>query len=189
MSNNNEIFKITLNLMVIYIIGGLILVSAYAFTKPIIDQNQTEKMQRELKKLLPGGQNVEKLGDWEICDRKAEYYKVTRADNSLCGYVVESYGKGYSSFPHTLLGVDSSLKIIDLAVLGHAETPGLGDGIETAEFKGMFKGQGVENMEVTKRNEAGKIQALTGATISTRAVVNAERDALTFLRTALNKQE
>jgi Na+-translocating ferredoxin:NAD+ oxidoreductase subunit G len=187
MINNKEIVKIAANLVAVYIVGGLILVSAYAFTKPIIDRNQDAKMQRELKKLIPGGQMVNKLGDWEICDRQAGYYAVAKDDGSLCGYVIESYGKGYSSFIHTLLGVDSTLHIIKIAVIGHAETPGLGDGVETPWFQDQFRGKGLTGMEVIKRSDPEKIQALTGATISSRAVVNAEHDALTFLTTALRK--
>ena len=187
MISQKEIAKITLNLVVIYLIGGFILVSAYAFTKPIIDRNDNNKKVTVLKAMIPGGENVEKLGNWDICDRKADYFKVMKKDGELCGYVVESYGKGYSSFIHSMIAVDPSLKVVNLKILGHAETPGLGDGIEAPNFQKQFNGKSVDNMQVVKTSGTDKIQAISGATISSRAVVNAQRDALTFLSKALQK--
>lgn len=187
MNSQKEIAKIALNLVIIYLIGGFILVSAYAFTMPIIEKNNYEKKISVLKAMIPGGENVEKLGDWDICDRNADYFKVKKNDGKLCGYVVESYGKGYSSFIHSMIAVDSSLKVINLKILGHSETPGLGDEIESPNFQKQFYGKSTDNMQVVKTSGTDKIQAISGATISSRAVVNAQRDALEFLSKVLQK--
>jgi Na+-translocating ferredoxin:NAD+ oxidoreductase subunit G len=187
MISTKEITKITLNLVAVYLVGGFVLVSAYAFTKPIIDKNENTKKITVLKAMIPGGENVEKLGTWDICDRHPDYFKVMKSNGDLCGYVIESYGKGYSSFIHTLLAVDSSMKVLNITVLGHAETPGLGDGVETPWFQKQFTGKGVDNLEVVKTSGTDKIQALSGATISSRAVVNAEHEALAFLSKAIQK--
>lgn len=187
MTSQKEIFKIAMNLVVIYIIGGFILVSAYAFTKPIIDKNDAAKKIVALKKMIPGADKVEPLGKWDICDRQADYFKVSKSNGELCGYVIESYGKGYSSFIHTMLAVDSSMKVTNITILHHVETPGLGDAVEAPEWQKQFYGKRTDNMQVVKTSGTDKIQAIAGATISSRAVVNAQRDALAFLNKALKK--
>lgn len=189
MISKKEVIKIVMNLVVIYVVGGFILVTAYAFTKPVIDKNNDTKKITVLKKMIPGSDKVEKLGDWDICDRKADYFRVAKKNGDLCGYVIESYGKGYSSFIHTMLAVDSSLKVMNITILGHAETPGLGDIIETADFQKQFYGKSTDNMQVVKTSGTDKIQAISGATISSRAVVNAQHDALSFLNSVLKTGE
>lgn len=180
-----EIAKITLNLVTIYLAGGLILVSAYAFTSPIIVKNDSAKKTQVLKSMIPGSDNVAKLGDWTVSDKTAEYYKATGAGNQVVGYIIETYGKGYSSNIHSILAVDPSMKIVNINILSQAETPGLGDGVETKWFKDQFIGKHLSNMEVVKTTGTDKIQALTGATISSRAVVNSEKAALEFLAKAV----
>ena len=55
-------------------------------------------------------------------------------------------------------------------MLHHAETPGLGDEIQKDYFKNQFKGKSIDNLVVVKTETPDKIQAITGATISSRAV-------------------
>jgi electron transport complex protein RnfG len=86
-----------------------------------------------------------------------------------------------------MLGVDPNLKVLNITILSQAETPGLGDEVESKEFRGQFIGKSIENMEVVKTSGTDKIQALTGATISSRAVTNSERAALEQLSKIINK--
>jgi len=115
-------------------------------------------------------------------------YKVFGKSGDLLGYVVESYGKGYSSFIHTMAAVDKEQIITNINVLSHAETPGLGDVVTTPDFQKRFFGKGLANMEVVKTEGTDKIQAVSGATISSRAVVNGQRDGLSELSKVLQNQ-
>jgi electron transport complex protein RnfG len=187
MIDNKEIGKISLNLVIIYLLVGTILVSVYAYTHPIIEKNEVQKKNSVLKSMIPGGENIIKLGDWHISEENAEYFKVTKNDGTLCGYIIETYGRGYSSNIHSMLGVDPNLKVLNITILSQAETPGLGDEVESKEFRGQFIGKSIENMEVVKTSGTDKIQALTGATISSRAVTNSERAALEQLSKIINK--
>jgi electron transport complex protein RnfG len=78
------------------------------------------------------------------------------------------------------VGPDFAVKKIN--VLHHAETPGLGDEIEAEWFKKQFEGKDLEHLEVIKGETEDKIQAITGATISTRAVTNGVKDAVAMLK-------
>ncbi len=121
-----------------------------------------------------------KLGDWEPWHKHAEFYKV-EDDDGLKAYIVETYGKGYSSYINILVSVDREGRIMKMEVLAHGETPGLGDEILLDYFKDQFVGKGKDQMVVIKGETEDNIQAITGATISSRAVTNGVKDALELL--------
>jgi Na+-translocating ferredoxin:NAD+ oxidoreductase subunit G len=164
-----DIIKITLNLVIIYLIGGLILAVVYATTSPIRYRNNVIAEQKALKELLPEADNIEKLGDWEIHEKQAKYW-VAKKGNDTIGYIVQSFGKGYSSYIKTLIAVDKDFKVQKVEILDEKETPGLGDEVETPSFKGQFKGKDLDHLKVLKTETTEYVQAITGATISSRAV-------------------
>jgi electron transport complex protein RnfG len=69
-----------------------------------------------------------------------------------------------------LASVDKDFLIQKISILGHGETPGLGDEIEKDYFLDQFVNKGADNLEIIKAETEEKIQAITGATISSRAV-------------------
>ncbi len=188
-----DMAKITFNLVVVYVIGGLIMAFVYAKTSPIMFIKAKEEKEAALKLMMPEADKVAKLGDWEIHEKQAEYYaartcgevKVTTIEDEKTGkikeekecigpedigYVVEGFGKGYSSYIHVLASVDMDFIIQKISILGHGETPGLGDEIEKDYFLDQFKGKSVDKLVVIKGETEEYIQAITGATISSRAV-------------------
>jgi electron transport complex protein RnfG len=164
-----DIIKITLNLVVIYVLGGLILAGVYAKTSPIIYKKNLEEKQAALKNMMPDADNIEKMGDWEPHEKHAEYY-VAKKGGNVIGYIVETYGKGYSSFIDILVAVDKDLTVQKIDVLHHSETPGLGDEIQKPYFQDQFKGKTLAHLVVRKEATKDDIQAISGATISSRAV-------------------
>lgn len=175
-----DIFKITLNLVVVYLIGGFILAFVYSNASPKIFQNNEKAEQDALKLLIPGA-DFKKLGDWTIHDKHAKYFEA-RKDGEIAGYVIQSFGKGYSSYINTFVAVDREFTVQKINILGHGETPGLGDEIETDWFKDQFKGKTIEHLKVIKGDTKEDIQAISGATISTRAVSeDAVKNGVNFL--------
>lgn len=176
-----DIVKIAITLLLFYVIGGVILTGVYAKTSPLIYKNNEKAKQEAMKKLIPEADVIQKLGDWSIHDKKAEYF-IAKKDAKPIGYIVQSFGKGYSSYINTLIAVDTDFKIIKINILAHAETPGLGDEIEADEFKDLFKGKTVDKMKVLKTETKEYIQAISGATISSRAVTeDAVKNGIEFL--------
>ena len=176
-----DIIKITLNLIVIYIVGGIILTAMYAWTSPIMYRNAVIEKEQALKKLMPEAETIEKLGDWTIHDKHAEYF-ICKRGGAVIGYIVQSFGKGYSSYIDTLIAVDRDFIVQRISILGHAETPGLGDEIELDSFKNQFIDKDRENLQVMKTETTDYIQAISGATISSRAVSeDAVRNGMDFL--------
>lgn len=184
MMTNKDIAKIAINLIVVYVIGGVLLAGMYVYTSPIIYKNAIAAKQAALKKIMPEAQSIEKVGDWTIHEHHAEYYTAKTGD-AVLGYIIESYGKGYSSFIHVLIATDTAYAIKKITILSHAETPGLGDEIEKDDFKNQFTGKQAAAMKVIKGATTENIQAISGATISSRAVTeDAVKNALEFLSQA-----
>jgi electron transport complex protein RnfG len=205
-----EMAKITFNLVVIYVVGGLIMAFVYAKTSPIMFIKAKEEKEAALKLMMPEADKIAVLGEWEPHEKRAEYYaartcgeiRITQVkdektgemkDEEEClnpsdiGYIVEGFGKGYSSYIHVLASVDNNFIVQKISVLGHGETPGLGDEIEKDYFLSQFKGRSAENLVVIKGETPDKIQAITGATISSRAVTeDGVKNGVTMLKEKLS---
>lgn len=205
-----EMAKITFNLVVLYVIGGLIMAFVYAKTSPIKFQKEKAEKEAALKLMMPEADKVVKLDDWETHEKHAEYYaaqkcgeiKIISVKNEKTGemteekecinpkdigYIVEGYGKGYSSYIHVLASVDKNFILQKISILGHGETPGLGDEIEEDYFLNQFVGKSADNLVVIKRETEDKIQAITGATISSRAVAeDAVKNGVLMLKEKLS---
>ncbi|MEW6068385.1 MAG: FMN-binding protein [Nitrospirota bacterium] len=176
-----DIFKITLNLVVVYIIGGIILAVVYAKTSPVMYKKAEIEKQQALKELMPDADEIENLGEWIIHERHAEFYVAKKGDE-IIGYIIQSFGKGYSSYIDTLISVDKDFNVQKINILEQKETPGLGDEIELDSFKNQFVGKDVDHLRVLKTETAEYIQAISGATISSRAVTeDAVRNGVKFL--------
>ncbi len=183
-----EILKITLNLVIFYLVGGLILAVVYAKTSPIMYRNAVIEKEQALKKLMPEADGIEKLGDWSVHEKHGEYYAAIKG-GAVIGYLVQSYGKGYSSYINTLIAVDKDFRVLKINILGHAETPGLGDEIETDGFKNRFAGKDAGHLKVLKTETTEYVQAISGATISSRAVAeDAVKSGVEFLKKTLQKE-
>ncbi|RMD52364.1 MAG: FMN-binding protein, partial [Nitrospirae bacterium] len=75
-------------------------------------------------------------------------------------------------------------------VLHHTETPGLGDEIDYDYFKNQFKGKTLKQLKVVKMETKEYIQAITGATISSRAVTeDAVKNGLLLLMEKFGQEE
>lgn len=183
-----EIFKITLNLVIFYLVGGLILAVVYAKTSPVMYRNAVIEKEQALKKLMPEADRIEKLGDWSVHEKHGEYYAAKKG-GAVIGYLIQSYGKGYSSYINTLIAVDKDFRVLKINILGHAETPGLGDEIETDGFKNRFAGKDAGHLKVLRTETTEYVQAISGATISSRAVAeDAVKNGVEFLKKTLQEK-
>jgi Na+-translocating ferredoxin:NAD+ oxidoreductase subunit G len=184
-----DIIKIMVNLVVIYVIGGLILAVVHANTSPVRYQNKIHFENMALKSLLPDSENIvtEKLGDWKIHDKAAKYWVAKKGDK-VVAYIVQSFGKGYSSYINTLIAVDKDFKVIKVKILDQKETPGLGDVIEEDDFTNRLIGKDVEHLKVLKTETTEFVQAVTGSTVSSRAVTDdAVRNGVDFIRKTIKE--
>jgi len=184
-----DILGIVINLVVIYVAGGLIIAGVYAWASPIIFKNNKEMREKALKAMIPEAETITPIGEWWPHKKHAEYLEA-KAGGETIGYIVETLGKGYSSFINTLVALDRDLVVQKIEILHHAETPGLGDEVEKEAWKAQFRGKSLEQLKLVKQEGTEFIQAVSGATISSRAVTDDKggggvRPAVEMLKNAL----
>lgn len=110
-------------------------------------------------------------------------YRVYDGDSPAAALFVVSARDGYSGPIRLLLGLDADGIVTGLSVLEHRETPGLGDGIESRNWQEQFVGRSLENPVGSGWNiseDGGEFDALTGASVTPRAVVKAVRETLEY---------
>ncbi|MHB8844658.1 MAG: RnfABCDGE type electron transport complex subunit G [Nitrospirota bacterium] len=177
-----DMIKVTLSLVVIFIAAGLIMGLTYMKTSPVRFIAEKKEHEEALKLMAPEATDpIHAAGKWSVHHKEREYYAAT-AGGKTVAYIADTAGKGYSSFIQMLVSLDTDLKIKDVNILHHGETPGLGDQVEDRKlFLDQFKGKGLSQLVLIKGETTENIQAITGATISSRAVTNGVKDAVQML--------
>ncbi len=177
-----EMLKITLSLVLIFIGAGLIMGLTYKYTSPVRYQAEKREKELALKEMAPDATDPIKVaGTWSAHEKKYEYFSATAAGKPVA-FIASTAGKGYSSYIQMLVSLDNEMKIRDIKILHHAETPGLGDQVEDRLlFLDQFKGKALSQIVLIKGETKENIQAISGATISSRAVTNGVKDAVQTL--------
>ncbi len=157
-----EMARYGLVLALICIIAAGLLAGVNSLTKSkIIAQAQAEEA-AGLKEVLP------EAADFKQVKKNEEtiYYRAFDNQDKLIGAAFKVSAKGYSSTIETMVGILKDGTITAIKVLSQNETPGLGSQVAGDKFRGQF----------SNKKDLSAVQAITGATISSRAVINSVRD-------------
>lgn len=96
----------------------------------------------------------------------------------LKGYIITTTAKGYGGDVKVMTAISPENKIIGINILSAAdETPGLGQNATKPDFYEQFAGKGADVVVVKNGAKDNEINAVTGATITSRAVTNAVNEA------------
>lgn len=165
-----SIFQIASNLTAACLISGGILAATYYVTAPVAAAKSVELTNQAMKSLVKNADSFNKI------QGKDGWYKAEK-NNKTIAYVVPASSKGYGGIIKMLVAITPEGKEIDYTITEHNETPGLGDNARKDSFRAEFKNKGPENMVVVKDPADHKdIQAMTGATITSRAVTKAIKE-------------
>ncbi|OIN96660.1 hypothetical protein AUJ66_05570 [Candidatus Desantisbacteria bacterium CG1_02_38_46] len=157
-------------LIIICVVSAAGLSVVYDKTRVKIGQQVINERMESLKEVLPGATEFKEF----IQEKKWAGYK----NGKFLGNVIMVSAKGYAGNAEILVGTDIKNSITNIKILRHSETPGLGAKISENKFTSQFTGKKKSEMWLKKDNSDGKIDAITAATISSRAVTNAIRNAL-----------
>lgn len=105
----------------------------------------------------------------ELVKDSIEVYPATKDGQFVGAAVVGSSDKGFSGLIKLMVGFTPDGEIIDIVVLEQKETPGLGTKIKEDSFKAQFRNKSPKNFDLKVKKDGGEVDALTGATITTRA--------------------
>ena len=177
-----DLMKITLNLAIVFVLSGAVLAMVYAGTEPRIRAIKKVEKQKALKSLIPEASIINTAGVYEpLPGKTAHYYVAKDKSGKPIGYIATSYSKGYSSIIKMMVAADPEMRLKGIKVLEEQETPGLGDDVKQKYFQDRFKGKTLDQLVVVKNTDPTKIQAITGATISSKACTKGVRTGLKLL--------
>ena len=147
----------------------LISVTLLAFTQSFTSkQLAAQEHQQVVEKL---GAMFPDMSDYDFIDGLYILY----ASQTKIGYAFMATGNGYGGDISILVALDDAEAVKGIVILSQQETPGIGARITGDEFTGQFAGMDIDDINL--RQNGGQIDGITGATISSTAVVNAVREA------------
>ncbi len=146
---------------VICVLSSGLLAGVNALTQDKIIQQQKEEEEKTLTQILPGASRFAAV---KAADEEIIYFKVYDKEDKLIGLAFKASGKGYSSTVETMAAMSPDGKITGIKIISQSETPGLGSRIAQPSFGEQFRAKNIADLN--------QVQAITGATISSRAVIN-----------------
>ncbi len=180
-STLQTLLRLSVTLLVITGVMAALLAGVNAITKEKIAAAKAEKTQNAIEEVLPGVTDATEI---EFSDDSG---LVSKVYESSLGYGVEVNPSGFNGTVTVMVGVGRDGKVLGISIVQHTETAGLGavageDSAKGEAFRDQFRGK---NGDLAVTKDGGTIDALTGATITSRAVVegvNAALDCVESLR-------
>ena len=171
------VLRLAGTLLAICLVVAVALAAVNGVTAPVIEELNAAKTQEAISAVLPGG------FDSEITDYADATGIVSKIYQGANGYAVEVGPGGFDNTITMMVGIDNEGKVTRISVISHTETAGLGAvaADKTAkgeDFRGQFTGLSGE-VKVTK--DGGTVEAITGATITSRAVCDGVTAALAVI--------
>ncbi len=181
-------------LTVVSLIAAYSLASVYNVTKEPIEKAALKKKLDAIAKVAPAFDNDPNADMFKLPASEAvsgmdsiEIYPAKKGDKTV-GYAVKSYTmKGFSGLIVVMVGFNSEGVINGYSVLQHAETPGLGSKMPTwfsneAKPGRCIIGKNPKDTKIKVSKDGGDIDAITAATISSRAFLDAINRAYNTLK-------
>jgi len=163
--------KMVLILTLFACISGGVLSLVYIVSSPLIEANILKEQDRSIFLVVPEAKTYD-----EVEKEAVTYFDCKDASGRTVGIALLAKGNGYQGVIRLMVGLTPDLeRITGVAVLEQVETPGLGGRISEKGFQDQFKGVVTDPAVGWVKNQAPEkqtdIQAVTGATISSRSVV------------------
>jgi electron transport complex protein RnfG len=179
----------------ICLIATALLASMNAVTAQRIRMQAEQELQDSLKEVMPDAGAFEPV----MAGNETFYYKVSGTDGKLLGAAFKVSAKGYSSVIDTVVGMKPDGTIAAIKVVSQQETPGLGsriseiagtvsimDFIRGVRPEGNIKPWFQSRFDQKSIADLDNVQAITGATISSRAVIDSVKQKARQIQAALN---
>ena len=190
--------------LLLSIVFSVSLAAVHLNLSPVIEENKTKETMEKIPVLVTGKDSKENADSMDISSRIVNVDKngITKSytvydardkAGGTIGHVVKAKGQGYADKIELLLGLDSAGRTITgLFILDQKETPGLGNRIVDDAWRNQYIGKSSDSaLVVIKGKSANKneIDAVSGATISSRAVTDIVNSTLADLKTKIMTPE
>ena len=164
-------------LFIVSFVSSAALGVVYELTKEPIRMVDINKKNNAIQSVLPEFNNAPANEFFKVpSDLDSLTFYPAKKDSILVGTAVETYTKkGFSGLIRLMVGFAPDGTILQVAVLEHKETPGLGDKIDKSKsnFSIQFEGKNPAEFKVAVKKDRGDVDAITASTISSRAYCDA----------------
>lgn len=178
---------------------GLLIAVTNAALSPKIRQNEINKRNRLVSVLLPEARDFIllepqiEIKSLQGRKEKVEVYRAMSEAGECAGFSFNAAGPGFADIIKLVIAVDKNFeKIAGFDVLASNETPGFGDQIKYDYYRNQFKGAPAEQLKLVRIGEPEKIDseivAISGATVSSEAVVEIINNSITQIKQQLQKK-
>lgn len=184
--NVKEMIRVGVILFLITAISAALLAFVNGKTAPLIEKNSLEKEQTALKAVMPAAAEFEQtnidcgtgLGIEIGVTELNKVFAAKDENGNVIGACVITESTGYDVGIQTVTGVDTDLKVTGVEIISMNETPGLGAKAAEESFRGQYIGKSGE-VGVSKNGSSDtEIQAISGATKTSKGVTNGVNLAL-----------
>lgn len=160
-------------LFVITAVVAVLLALVNLLTRPTIERRAEEKRQAALAEVMPEAEYV----DFEYHGDNAAILALQGAyrDGKLAGYCVQVTTNGFGGAIEMMVGVDAAGRVTGVSILSMSETAGLGARASEPAFLDQFRGL---SGQLSVKKDGGEVDAINGATITSRAVTRGVDAAL-----------
>lgn len=169
-----EVLQPTLILVLICLVMTAFLAGTNLLTKDAIAAQNEKTAQQSRMVALPTADSFEQSDESDSC-------YVGKKGGDTAGYVFTTEASSYGGKIQVMTGIDKDGKVTGVVLLSTSDTPGLGLNAKKESFRDQYKQAVPDNgFEVVKTGDAkeGQINAMTGATISSKAVTTAVNEAV-----------
>jgi electron transport complex protein RnfG len=186
MAKTESTFKnMVLSLTLISLVSSALLGFVYEFTKGPIELSNLNKKLNAIKQVVPEFTNNPNDEMYRLPTGEGDSLEIypAKKDNTIVGYAVNTYtSKGFSGNISLMAGFKPDGTIISITVLDQKETPGLGTKMTESEFKDQFNDKNPSEFKLKVKKDGGHVDAITAATISSRAFCDAVQRAYNTLQ-------
>ena len=182
MANKESTFtNMVVTLFIVTLAASTTLGFVYELTREPIAEAKVRKQNMAIRNVVPKFSNQPSQESYEVAvegDSLTIY--PAEEDGDLVGMAVTSFtNKGYSGEIRLMVGFKPDGTIHNISVLNHAETPGLGSKIEksSSSWSEQFNGKNPADFQLQVKKDGGDVDAITAATISSRAYCDAVQKA------------
>lgn len=171
--------NMVITLFVITLVAGLSLGLVQHITKEPIAKAQQEKQIKAISDVVPEFDNnpLENKERLAVDDDSLDVYIATKNDEIVGYAILSSTTSGFGGLVQIMVGFNPDGTIYNTAVVSHQETPGLGDQMTTEKFRSQFKNFDLTQKKAIVKKDGGDVDAITAATISSRAFCSTIRKA------------
>ncbi len=167
-------------LTVICVVSSALLAGIYALTAAPIEKANADKLNEAIGEVLPPFATLSEEKIIELDGRKYSYYEVADSSSNVLGYAVKSAAGGFGGPVSLMVGVLADGTVYNTKTLSHSETPGLGAKCTEPAFADQFRNFDPSVKKLSVKKDGGDIDAITAATITSRAYTDAVALALSI---------